>query len=102
MRLKDRIERIEQMMGRAGFGDDRGRGPAVIRVRGGLDGDGPLRSTIRGLEIESQPNETEDEFEDRAVNLAIEKEAAFVVIGGLPTWRRKDSQSYRRTSESDS
>jgi hypothetical protein len=83
MRLKDRIERIEQMMDGAGFGDDRCKGPTVIRIHGGLDGFGPLRATIRGLEIESHPNETENEFEDRAVNLAIEKEAVFVVIGGL-------------------
>jgi hypothetical protein len=87
MRLEGRIERIEQMMDRLGVSDDRGDGPTVIRIRGGLDGVGLLRATIRGMEIKSQPNETEDEFEDRAVKLAIEKGAAFVVIGGLPTWR---------------
>jgi hypothetical protein len=81
MRLRDRLERIEHLLSRPKrFG---GHEPCIIRIRGGLDGVEPLRAAIGSLNLECQPNETEDDFKDRAVNLATEKGAAFVILGGM-------------------
>ena len=89
MRLRDRLERIEKLLNRPPhFGDGGGDGPCIIRIRGGLNAIEPLRATVGGPEIECAPGETEDEFKDRALSLAVESGAKFVVIGGLPSWRR--------------
>jgi hypothetical protein len=89
MRLRDRLERIEKLLNRPSHFDDGGGGrPCIIRIRGGLNAIEPVRATVGDLAIECAPGETEDEFEDRALSLAAESDAAFVVIGGLPAWPR--------------
>ena len=91
MRLRDRLERLEHFLNRPPRFDDRDGGgdePCIIRIRGGLDGVEPLRATIGSLTLECQPNETEGEFRNRALGLATEKGAAFVILGGMPAWQR--------------
>jgi hypothetical protein len=79
------LERIEKLLSHSlGLGDAVAGRPQIIRIRGGLDGVGLLRATIGTLEIACELDETEGEFEDRAVSLAAETGAAFVVIGGMP------------------
>jgi hypothetical protein len=89
MRLRDRLERIEELLNRPPrFGDGAGSGPCIIRIRGGLDGIEPLRATVGDVAIECAPGETDDDFKDRALSLAVESGTAFGVIGGLPDWPR--------------
>jgi hypothetical protein len=84
MRLRDRVDRLEQLLDRPQHGDG-GGGPTKIRVRGGLDTVEPLLATIDGMVIESVPGETVEEFERRAMRIGIETGADYVILGGLPT-----------------
>jgi hypothetical protein len=82
MKLRDRLERAEESVDRPRFS---GCDPTVIRVFGGIDAGEPARATIGAITIERERHDTLGEFEDRAVDLAIERGVAFIVVGGLPT-----------------
>lgn len=88
MRLRDRIERIEALIDRPRFGDGGSSGPTAIRIRGGLDGVEPRHATVGGLTITCEPGETEDAFEERAIQRAISENAPFVIFSGMPGWVR--------------
>lgn len=83
MRLRDRIERIEQMIDRPRYGD-RGGGPLIVRIRGGLPDAEGLHATVGPIAIQREPHEMLDDFEARVIDSAIEMRARVVVFSGLP------------------
>ena len=87
MRLKDRLERIEQLVNGPRFSNgEGGGGPTVIRIHGGLDAE--PHATIGRLTIECEAGESLEAFEERALQRAVSENASFVVFGGMPSWTR--------------
>jgi hypothetical protein len=58
-------------------------GPTLIRVGGGLPSD-TLHATIDGQHIAAWADESEAQFIDRCFALAIDRNAPFICLGGLP------------------
>jgi len=85
MRPRHRLDRIESLLDEPPNVGGGGAGLCIIRICGGLGDAGRFHATIvGGPRITSKAGETEKEFEDRVIDLAVEMRAAFVVIGGLP------------------
>ena len=85
MRLRDRIERIEEVMDRPRrYGDGEG-GVTLIHIRGGLPDhlDDGLHATVGDVLLVCEPGEPWDNFIDRVRSAAIEAGEPFAVVGGL-------------------
>lgn len=63
-------------------------GVQVIRIRGGLP-DNDDQASVGSLRLQREPGEREAAFEDRAIALASEMRAGFVVFGRLPDLDRQ-------------
>jgi hypothetical protein len=87
VRLRDRLDRIEQLMDRPRFSDGEGR-PTLIKIVGGLPDDDRLHATVGNMRLVCEPDEAPDEFEDRVRSAAVAAGVEFAVIGGLKPWVR--------------
>jgi hypothetical protein len=89
MNLRDRIERLKELIDRPHYGDR--NGPRIIRIVGGLPE--PANATIDGQRIDITEGESIEAFERRAVELGYEIGADFVILVGCDAARHLPSAS---------
>jgi hypothetical protein len=78
MTLRDRIDRIEELVDRSRSGDHKGL--RIIRIVGGLPE--PANATIDGARLEIAPGELIEAFERRAVEAAREAGEDYIILTG--------------------